>query len=125
MPTELTESQKLEALAVRFYNGIEWHPKAGDFYTSSRPDLELYRVAKIVDGKIYTEYCTSPGQLAEWDLEGFTTEGFGDCRVHVPDYVFGPQQMTDDNYDPPYDGEDDDCECCGRDPAICNCPDHF
>lgn len=87
MYTSLTAEQKLAALAARFYDGVEWRPKAGDYYTTSRADLELYRVVKVENGKLYTEYRTNPGQLSEWDYAGFTTEGFGDRRVHVPDYV--------------------------------------
>ena len=84
---ELTLDQKLQALANRFYQGTAWQPKAGDYYTTSRADLELYRVAKIDGGKIYTEYCTRPGELTGWDEDTFTTEGFGPRRVHVPDFI--------------------------------------
>ena len=83
--TCLTERQKLEALAYRFYQNSAWKPKAGDHYTTSRADLELYRVAKIEGGRIFTEYCTQPGVLSEWAADGFTTEGFGPRRVWVPD----------------------------------------
>ncbi|MDD9740894.1 hypothetical protein PVW47_14030 [Marinovum sp. SP66] len=46
----LTKTQKLEALAARFYQGVEWVPKAGDLYTTSRADLEVYRV---ISGLMY------------------------------------------------------------------------
>lgn len=85
-PTSLTYDQKLKALAFRFYQGHVWKPKAGDYYTTSRADLELYRVADIVDGKVFTEYATRPGVLTEWDEATFTTEGFGPMRVYVPDF---------------------------------------
>lgn len=87
MQTELTMDQKLSALSARFYGDLVWVPKEGDHYTTSRDDLELYRVVKIEDGKIYTEYCNNPGNLAEWDEAGFTTEGFGPKRVYVPEYL--------------------------------------
>lgn len=86
-PTTLTYQQKLEALGARFYSYLQWTPKAGDYYTSSRPDLELYRVVKIENGIVFTEYCTSPGSLAEWPESEFTTQGFGPQRVWVPDWV--------------------------------------
>ncbi len=86
-PTSLTANQKLSALANKYYQGTIWVPKAGDYYTTCRSDLELYRVVKIEEDKLYTEYCTHPGILTEWDAETFTTEGFGKMRVHVPDYI--------------------------------------
>ena len=87
--TELTPMQKLEAMAHRFYRGAQWTPKAGDYYTTSRADLELYRVVKIEGDKLFTEYCTSPGVLTDWPADSFTTEGFGPRRVHVPDFIMG------------------------------------
>ena len=83
----LTPEQKLNALAYRFYQGGEWTPKAGDFYTTSRADLELYQVVKIEDGKVFTRYLIGSDVISEWDEAGFTTEGFGPRRVYVPDWV--------------------------------------
>jgi len=85
---KLTEQQKLHALAARFYEELEWKPKAGDYYTTSRADLELYRVVDVKDGVVFTEYCTSPGvNIAEWPESEFIAEGFGPKRVYVPGYV--------------------------------------
>jgi len=85
---KLTEQQKLHSLAARFYQELEWVPKEGDYYTTSRADLELYRVVDIKDGKVFTEYCTNPGlNIAEWDQSEFTTGGFGPKRVYVPDWI--------------------------------------
>lgn len=84
----MTSQQKLVALSLRFYQGMKWEPKAGDYYTTSRADLELYRVVKIDAGKVFTEYCTRPGVLTEWDEAGFTTEGFGPHRVYVHECCF-------------------------------------
>lgn len=89
-PTQLTEQQKLSALACRFYQGLIWTPAAGDHYTTSRSDLELYRIAKIEDGKLFTEYCTRPGELTQWDEVGFSCEGFGRKRVWVPSFILEP-----------------------------------
>lgn len=87
-PTRLSPMQKLHALAAKYYQNSVWVPKAGDCYTTSRADLELYNVVDVRDGKIFTEYATRPGELSEWEAEGFTTEGFGPRRVYVPDWVF-------------------------------------
>ena len=81
---QLTVESKLQALALRFYQDYHWMPKAGDYYTTSRADLELYRVVKIESGVVYTEYCSSPGELSEWPEPAFTKEGFGPKRVYVP-----------------------------------------
>lgn len=75
------------ALADKYYSHVVWDPKEGDYYTTARADLELYRVVKIENGKIYTEYCSNVGVLSEWDLDGFTTKDFGPYRVHVADYI--------------------------------------
>lgn len=80
--------QKLHALAYKHYQHAKWFPKPDDHYTTSRADLELYRVVKIENGKLYTEYVTDPGNLSEWEEEGFTTQGFGPKRVYVPDWIF-------------------------------------
>lgn len=88
-PTQLAEEQKLEALALRYYDQVEWKPRAGDYYTTPRTDLELYQVVKIEDGKVYTRYCHYESELTEWDEEGFVTEGFGSMRVWVPDWTLG------------------------------------
>lgn len=85
--TCLTEKQKLQAMALRFYQDLKWVPAAGDYYTTSRADLELYRVAKIENGKVYTEYCAKPGELTEWPQDKFTDYGFGVRRVFVPTFV--------------------------------------
>lgn len=87
MPTELTHKQKLEAMAFRFYQDFVWIPEAGHYYTTSRADLELYRIVDIRDDKVYTEYCTQPGTLTEWPLDEFTTKGFGPKRVWVPPFI--------------------------------------
>lgn len=83
----LTERQKLTALGHRFYSRAEWSPKAGDFYTTSRPDLELYKVVDVRDGVVTTTYLPEGGETSEWPEDGFLTDGFGPCRVWVPDFI--------------------------------------
>jgi hypothetical protein len=87
MNKTLTENQKLHALANRFYSDAKWEPKAGDFYTTSRADLELYQVVEVTDDKIRTKYLFPDSPIAEWAKHGFLTEGFGVKRVHVPFWV--------------------------------------
>jgi hypothetical protein len=85
-PIKLTEWQKLHALAMRFYSGYQWRPKAGDYYTTSRADLELYQVVDIKDGKVYTKYCdpAKQGGIAEWPEDEFLSPTtFGYARVYV------------------------------------------
>ena len=81
---QITAEQKLQALALKFYQGHQWQPKAGDYYTTSRADFELYRVVKVETGVVYTEYCTNPGEISEWPETEFTKYGFGPKRVYVP-----------------------------------------
>lgn len=80
---------KLQAMALKYYSGVIWEPKAGDYYTSSRADLELYQVVKVTEKYVYTRYLTPNSAIQEWDKEGFTKQGFGVNRVHVPNFVFG------------------------------------
>lgn len=87
--TELTMPQKLQALAYRFYQDAEWKPKTDDYYTSSRDDLQLFRIVNIECGKVYTEYCEQPGAVSIWEENGFTSEGFGIRRVWVPNWILG------------------------------------
>ncbi len=84
---KLTTEQKLEVLAARFYQGMEWSPKAGDLYTTSRADLEVYRVISVENGVVTTEYTEISAAPSEWPEGEFLTEGFGPKRVWVPPFV--------------------------------------
>ena len=89
MHTALTPMQKLEAIAFKYYQGHGWQPSTGDYYTSSRADLELYRVVSVNKDKVHTIYCNKECSVAVWDLSTFTSEGFGLNRVHVPLWILG------------------------------------
>ena len=84
---KLTYQQKLAALDHRFYQGAEWKPKAGDYYTTSRADLELYRVVDVTGNVVITDYTENSAGPSEWPADGFLTEGFGPLRVWVPDWI--------------------------------------
>ena len=88
-PVDLTHQQKMEALSLRFYQGMLWTPKAGDYYTTSRADLELYRVVAVEGGMVKTQYCdqSKSSAVSSWPEKEFTSEGFGPKRVWVPDFV--------------------------------------
>lgn len=87
-PTVLTPMQKLHAMAYKYYSGIKWEPKKGDYYTTSRADLELYQVVDVTETKVMTKYLVGSDTISEWDKDRFTTEGFGVNRVHVPVFCF-------------------------------------
>lgn len=88
MITELTLKQKLDALALKYYSFYQWNPKAGDFYTTSRSDLELYQIVDIRDGKVYTKYLVGSDVISEWpENEFLSLETFGRCRVYVPEWI--------------------------------------
>lgn len=83
----LTTEQKLQALANKYYHQVIWEPKKGDYYTTSRDDLELYQIVDISDEYILTQYCTAPDSDPDaWEEDKFL-KGFGENRVHVPLYI--------------------------------------
>lgn len=87
-PKSLTKTKKLQAIEARYYQFLPWEPKKGDYYTSTRSDLELYRIVDIRAGVVFTEYCENIGnEVSEWDQQTFTTEGFGKMRIWVPDFI--------------------------------------
>lgn len=92
--TKLTYQQKLDALAYRFYQGAQWEPKAGDFYTTSRADLELYQVVAIENGVVKTRFTEGSDAIAEWPEAEFLTGGFGPKRVFVPPWVIAAVPET-------------------------------
>lgn len=85
---QLTYAQKLEAMALRFYQGLEWDVSPGDLYTTCRDDLEVYRVVDITaEGMVITEYTEGGTGKSQWPLDEFLTAGFGPKRVWVPDWI--------------------------------------
>lgn len=83
---ELTMSQKLQSLSHKYYGHVPWVPKTGDYYTSSRADLELYQIVEANEKVVRTRYCHPDHSqtISEWPTETFL-EGFGVNRVWVPD----------------------------------------
>lgn len=90
MKTKLTAEQKLEALALKYYNCLTWEPKKGDYYTTSRSDKELYQIVDENENSFFTNYCDKEkfpdSENAEWSKQSFLQD-FGERRVYVPDYV--------------------------------------
>lgn len=89
MRTKLTAEQKLQALSSKYYDGLEWQPKKGDYYTTSRNDLELYQIVDENETTFFTNYLDekkSP-EPHEWSKKQFLKD-FGERRVYVPDFVF-------------------------------------
>lgn len=85
---KLTAMQKLEAMGLRFYQGLDWKPEAGHLYTTSRPDLEVYEVVRVEGGKVFTRYTEGETEsVSEWPEDEFLTEGFGPNRVWVPPFI--------------------------------------
>lgn len=88
-PTKLTQNQKLEALALKHYSGLEWIPKKEDYYTTSRNDLQLYQIVDENETHFFTNYC-DPHMKTEnpepWEKDDFLKR-FGERRVYVPDFV--------------------------------------
>ena len=83
----LTAEMKLEAFAVKYYIGLQWEPKKGDYYTTTRADLELYQVSDIDEDFVYTIYTDRECDVQKWDKDKFTTQDFGIRRMWIPDYL--------------------------------------
>jgi hypothetical protein len=88
--TKLNNDEKLLALKLKYYDDQQWSPTTGDYYTSSRNDLELYQIVNEDNDYFYTNYC-DPDKKTEtpssWLKSEFTTVGFGLKRVHVPEWI--------------------------------------
>ncbi len=88
---KLTVEQKLETISYNFYgNGRDrWQPKVGDYYTTPRYDLELYRIVEEDENYFYTVYCKDKTQnKAFWKKEDFLSPlTFGAKRIHVHEYI--------------------------------------
>lgn len=81
-------------MADRFYNQVDnpWQPKQGDYYTSTRADLELYCIFDESAHHLFTIYCDTSKygdgvNPAKWPKSEFL-EGFGINRVQVKPYIF-------------------------------------
>lgn len=100
---ELTVQQKLQAMELRFYSGVNWNPKKGDYYTLTRASLglEVFQIQDETDADF--------GIIKVWDTNGnhkienpltyfpkdtFTTEGFGLSRVHLPEFIYKPKEVA-------------------------------
>lgn len=94
--THLTRDEKLLAIKLRYYDNLEWIPKKGDYYTSCRNDLELYKIVDEDDNFFMTNYC-NPEQTtsnpAQWPKTDFK-KGFGEKRIWVPEFVFNSQPLN-------------------------------
>jgi len=90
MKTELTVEQKIQALSSKYYDGLPWNPKKGDYYTTSRNDLELYQIVDENETTLFTNYCgeKKADEPHEWSKRKFL-EDFGERRVFVPEFVLG------------------------------------
>ena len=68
MKTKLTSEQKLTALSLKHFSDLEWIPKKGDYYTTSRDDLELYKIVDETHFLIMTKYCDPDrgDEISKW-----------------------------------------------------------
>lgn len=91
----LTTDQKLNALAFKYYQGAKWEPKTGDYYTTSRNDLQLYQIVEANEMVVKTRYCdpSKGDSISEWSTENFLLD-FGVNRVHVPHFILEPKSPT-------------------------------
>jgi len=90
---KLTPEQKLAAIENRFYNHQSWLPKLNDYYTLTRSSMgmELFQIVTETETQfgiklIYSDSGASQDEPTMFDKTDFL-EGFGICRVHVPEYI--------------------------------------
>lgn len=90
-PIVLTPKQKLSAIAFKYYQYAKWEPKTGDYYTTDRDDLQLYRIVEADEKVVKTKYCdpSFSTAISEWPTERFLLD-FGLHRVWVPDWILKP-----------------------------------
>jgi len=82
---ELDFEQKVEAMSLKHYDGYQWKPKAGDFYTTDRNDLELYQIVDEDEDHFCTNYCDHENRTDEpaiWLKDSFLRD-FGIHRCHI------------------------------------------
>lgn len=79
--------QKLTAIHIKHYQGDEWLPQAGDFFTTLRADLALFQISKIDGRQVFVVSVDDGNQESAYDLGNFTSGGTGSLRVHVPKFV--------------------------------------
>lgn len=93
----LTTDQKLNALAFKYYQGAKWEPKTGDYYTTSRNDLELYQIVEANEKVVRTRYCDPQrgDAITDWPTERFLLD-FGVNRVFVPDWILNTPKAEDE-----------------------------
>lgn len=96
MKTSLTTTEKLKAFAFTFYHSsihTKWQPKKGDYYTTTREDLELYQIVDEDDEHLYTNYVNGRSDSpTKWSKKEFLDpNGFGSRRLWIPEWCFESQ----------------------------------
>lgn len=86
--TKIGKTQKLWAFHMRFYQHYAWEPKVGDYYTIVRADDELFKIIDETDTDFVCCRMDQPGNDFNFPKQGFTDEGFGPNRLHVPAWIF-------------------------------------
>jgi hypothetical protein len=94
---KFTLKQKLAALVFRHDSQhMPWKPKVGDYYTIVRTDLKLFQIVREENGNFVFVCNEYEGEYA-FPVKGFSDEGFGLNRAHVPDWVFEVEEWKDDH----------------------------
>lgn len=92
--TTVTIEQKFLAMKLRYYDNQEWSPYVGDYYTSTRDDFELYKIIGTSYDNYLTQYCDplkQSDQPGYWNQKQFTTHGFGEKRLWIPNWILFPE----------------------------------
>jgi hypothetical protein len=87
---KINYKQKLQAIEDKYYSGIKWEPKKGDYYTIIRNDLCLCYISEENETEFEIKQ-TMDGK--EWFNAGTFSKhtflkDFGINRVFVSPYIF-------------------------------------
>jgi len=86
--TALTCQQKLHCFGLKYFQNYEWKPEIGDYFTTTRADLELFQITRIEERNVFWINAKEPNSLEQRDdLSGFSCLGQGSIRLYVPDFI--------------------------------------
>jgi hypothetical protein len=95
---KFTEYQKLQAISLKYYSNYKWEPRLYDYYTLTRHSfgLELFQIVEESGDRFgITKIWGDDPNFLEWNQPSYFdkktfTEGFGEARVHLHDFIILP-----------------------------------
>lgn len=85
---DIAPNQKLAALSLKYYQGYDWIPEVGHYFTLSRDDFELFKIISFDEEiEVFTVANCGNDEIFEVKKDDFLT-GFGENRCWVPEWIF-------------------------------------